>query len=107
VEEKPMIMTMAIFEESAAELDEGVRHVREEVVPAFSGAEGLEAAYWLMDRQGGKRLSVMVWRDPDTMAAAMPALMRRIRETRETAGRPQQPGPSRSERYEVFASLPE
>jgi hypothetical protein len=47
----------------------------------------------------------MVWRDPDTMAVAMPAVVQRIRETREIAGRPQQPGPSRSERYEVFASL--
>jgi hypothetical protein len=36
----------------------------------------------------------------------MPALMARIKATRDAAGRGQQAGPTSTARYEVFASLP-
>ncbi len=101
-----MILTVATFDESGPELEEGIRHVREEVVPAFGGAVGLVSASWVVDRDNGRRLSVMVWRDADAVSAAMPALMARIKETREAAGRGQQAGPTSTARYEVFASLP-
>jgi hypothetical protein len=101
-----MILTVATFDESGPELGEGIRHVQEEVVPAFGGAEGLVSGYWVVDRDNGRRLSVTVWRDADAVSAAMPALMARIKETREAAGRGQQAGPTSTARYEVFASLP-
>ncbi|MBJ7599078.1 MAG: hypothetical protein DLM67_14010 [Candidatus Nephthysia bennettiae] len=100
-----MILTIAFFEESGAELDEGIRHVRDEVVPAFQGVQGLDAGYWLVDREAGRRVSVTVWKDAEAAGAAWPGISQRIREAREAAGRQTQPGPSRSERYEVFASV--
>ena len=101
-----MIVTIATFEESREQLDEGMRHVREEVVPSVRGATGLRAAYWLVDREAGKRLSVTVWNDPNASAAAMPAVVASIKRLREEAGRTKpQRAPDRSERFEVFAQV--
>ena len=99
-------MTIATFEESAEQLEEGMRHVREEVVPSIRGATGVRAAYWLVDRGAGKRLSVTVWEDPDAAAAAMPSVMASIKRLREEAGRTEpQRSPDHSERFEVFAKI--
>ena len=101
-----MIVTIATFEESGEQLEEGIRHVREEVVPSIRGAAGVRAAYWLVDRQAGKRLSVTVWNGPDDAAAAMPGVMASIKRLREEAGRTEpQRSPDRSERFEVFAQV--
>ena len=101
-----MIVTIATFEETGEQLEEGMRHVREEVVPSLRGATGLRAAYWLVDRDAGKRLSVVVWEDPDAPAAAMPGVMGSIKGLREVAGLTEpQRSPDRSERFEVFAEV--
>jgi len=101
-----MIVTMATFGETETELEEGVRHVRDEVVPSVKGAKGLRAGYWLVDREHGKRLSIMVWDDVDAMSAAMPAVIASIKQLREQGGlqRPQRP-PDSSQRFDVIAHL--
>src|SRR5438105_6285928 len=66
-----MVVTVATFTESGAQLEEGVRHVQEEVVPAIRGAKGLVAGYWLVDRERGQRLSIMAWESAEAMSAAM------------------------------------
>ena len=99
-----MIVTIATFDESGEQLDEGIRHVREEVVPSIRGATGLRAGYWLVDREAGKRLSVTVWEDGDAAAAAWPQVSAAIARLREEAGRTEpQRSPDRTERFEVFA----
>lgn len=101
-----MIVTIATFEESGEQLDEGMRHVREEVVPSIRGAKGVHAAYWLVDRGAGKRLSVTIWDNPDAVAAAMPGVVASIKRIREEAGRMEpQRSPDRSERFEIFAEV--
>ena len=103
-----MIVTIATFEESGEQLDEGMRHVQEEVAPSIRGAAGLRAAYWLVDRDAGKRLSVTVWNDANASATAMPAVIASIKHLREEAGRTEpQRAPDRSERFEVFAQVEE
>lgn len=101
-----MILSVATFDEAGPELDEGIRHVREEVVPALAGADGLVSGYWVVDRDAGRRLSVMVWRDGDAVSSAMPAVIAQIAAARAAAGLGQQAAPTSTARYEVFASLP-
>ncbi len=98
------IVTIATFEESPEQLEEGIRHVREEVIPALEGRPGVRAAYWLVDRAAGKRLSVTIWESPEAAAAAMPMVMASIKKMRDAAGRvePQRPA-DQSEQFEVFA----
>ncbi len=101
-----MIVTIATFEESSEQLEEGMRHVREEVVPSIRAAAGVRAAYWLVDRQAHKRLSVTFWEDAEAASTAMPGVMASIRRLREEAGRTEpQRSPDRTERFEVFAEV--
>ena len=101
-----MVVTIATFEETGEQLEEGMRHVRAEVVPSIRGATGLRAAYWLVDREAGKRLSVIVWEDADAAGAVMPGVMASIKGLREAAGLTEpQRSPDRSERFEVFAEV--
>ena len=101
-----MLVSISDFEESGADLEEGIRHVLEEVVPAIRGAEGLRAAYWAVDRDGGKRISVLVWESAHSSATAMPAVVEAIKQRRAAAGRVNaQASPTATGRYEVIAQI--
>ena len=100
-----MFLSISTYEEDPEALEEGVRHVREEVAPAMSGAEGLRAGFWAVDREHGERISVMVWDSPEAAAAAFPAIGAAITRAREAAGLGPQGSPSGVERFEVVASL--
>jgi hypothetical protein len=105
-EDGNMIVTMATFQETGEQLEEGMRHVREEVVPSIRVAKGVRAAYWMVDRGNGKRLSVTVWDDADAAATAMPGVMASIKRLREESGRTEpQRSPDYTERFEVFAQV--
>ena len=101
-----MIVSVSTFNESAEQLEEGVRHVTEEVVPSIRGAKGLVAAYWVTNADAGQRLSIMVWENAEAMSAAMPGVMVGIKRRREDAGRDQpQRSPDGSQRYQVIAQV--
>jgi len=63
-----MVVTVSTFNETGAQLDEGVRHVKEEVVPSVRVAAGLKTGYWVIDREQGQRLSILVWESADAMS---------------------------------------
>jgi hypothetical protein len=101
-----MIVTVATFSEPADKIEEGIRHIQEEVVPSIRGAAGLKAGYWVVNREAGERLSILIWNTAEDMAAAMPGVMASIKQIRERAGRSQpQRSPDRSQRYEVVAQV--
>ena len=101
-----MLVSISRFDESGADLDEGIRHVLEEVVPSIEGAEGLRAAYWAVDRDGGRRISVLVWENADAASTVMPGVAEAIKQRRAAAGRTHpQASPSGTERFEVVASI--
>ena len=68
-----MFAQVISFEESADEVEAGIKHVEEEVLPALKDADGL-TGFWLVDRENGKRLSVMVWDSEEAAAAGMAAI---------------------------------
>ena len=52
------------FQDDPQDLEDGISHVREEVVPAAEATAGV-AGLWLVDRETGERLSVMVFENEE------------------------------------------
>ena len=96
-----MFVQLVTFEESPELVQAGIDHVRDEVVPALEGADGLHA-YWVVDRERGKRVSIMAWDSDEAYEAAMKALAER--RAAEADPRPR-PTPVSVERFEVYAQV--
>ena len=95
-----MYATVIHFEDSPEDLEHGIEHVLDEVVPAMQQARGLNGL-WLVDRESGKRITVMVWQDESEMAAAM----ERVGAARAANPDRVRPAPASVGRYEVYAAV--
>ena len=89
------------FKDSEADLADGIEHVRDEVVPAAEATAGVQGI-WLVDRETGERMSVMVF-DSD---AAAEAFFAAVGERRAADPGRNRPKPTGSRRYEVYARVP-
>jgi heme-degrading monooxygenase HmoA len=94
-------MILSFDNESAADLSAGIEHVHDEVIPALAGAEGLHG-WWLVDRESGRRVSVMVWDSEEHYQAGMAG----VAQARAQDPDRHRPAPSSVQRFEVYGSVP-
>jgi hypothetical protein len=88
------------FEDDAQDMEDGIAHVRDEVVPAAEATPGVRGV-WLVDRETGTRLSVVLFDDESCAQAFFAAVGER---TATDPGR-NRPKPVGSHRYEVYGSV--
>jgi len=65
-------------------IDAGVAQYNAMVVPALKGMDGLDRAYLLVDRDGGRTLSITVWDSEEAMLASDEAANRLRAEVSDT-----------------------
>jgi hypothetical protein len=91
------------FDDNPEELAAGMEHVIDEVVPAADATPGVRGL-WLVDRESGERLSVMLFED-EAAAQAMFALVGERRAADPDRLRPKPVSVARYEVYGQTASL--
>lgn len=76
----------------------GIEHVRDEVVPAIQGSDGV-SGLWLVDPESGRRLSVMVAESDEHFQVAMG----KVTAAREADPDRHRPAPASVTRFQIYA----
>ena len=87
------------FQDGPQELEDGIAHVLDEVVPAAEATPGV-TGLWLVERTTGERLSVMVFEDESQAEQ----LFAKVGEPRAADPARNRPSPVGSTKYEVYAA---
>ena len=92
-----MFAQIVTFEETPEQIDAGIQHVVDDVLPALETAEGL-TGLWLVDREHGRRVSVLMWESEAAAALAMARVQQRVAASKHT-----RPTPSSIQKFDVYA----
>ncbi len=94
-------MVISFEGESAQDVAAGIEHVRDEVIPAVTEAEGV-SGWWLVDHESGRRLSVLLYEGEEHLDAAMaPVAAARAKDPQRN-----RPAATSVSRFEVYGSAP-
>ena len=94
-----MYAQIVTFQETPEQVDAGIAHVLDDIIPALEHAPGLTGV-WLADRAKGKRLSNMVWDSEAAASSAMAEVQKRLAVSSHT-----RPTPTSVEKFEVYAMV--
>ena len=95
-----MYARVTSFHDSPQDLEDGIAHVLDEVIPAAEATDGVRG-FWLVDRESGERLSVLVFDDERNAEALFAA----VGERRAADPERNRPVPVGSTRYEIYAAV--
>ena len=68
-----------------AQIDQGLNHARENILPRVKQVDGFEGVYYLVDRQSGKALTITLWGSEDALRASEEEANRLRTESAESA----------------------
>jgi heme-degrading monooxygenase HmoA len=95
-----MFARVSTYQGSPQQIDEGLDHARQNILPRVRAVDGFEGVYYLVDRQSGRALSITLWESEETMRASEEEANRLRGESAEAAGATVEG----VERYEVAIS---
>ena len=96
-----MFAIVMTFDDGSAEnVEAGISHVEDEVLPALRDASGLQG-WWLVDRVGNRRVSLMVWDNDEHYNTAMAM----VQEARAKDPDRRRPPPSSVGRFEIYGTI--
>ncbi len=95
-----MFARVSTYQGSPQQIDEGLDHARQNILPRVQGLDGFEGVYYLVDRQSGKALSITLWGSEEAMHASEEEANQLRGESAEAAGATVEG----VERYEVAIS---
>jgi heme-degrading monooxygenase HmoA len=91
---------VSTYQGSPQQIDEGLDHARQNILPRVRAVDGFEGVYYLVDRQSGRALSITLWESEEAMRASEEEANRLRGESAEAAGATVEG----VERYEVAIS---
>jgi heme-degrading monooxygenase HmoA len=95
-----MLARIGIWQGTSDELERWVTRSREQVMPAVQQQSGIRGAYWLLDREARKALTITLWESEAALRASEQFRTQTQAGTAEASG-----AEVTTERYEVVASL--
>lgn len=93
-------VVMDFENESPEDLGAGIEHVKDEVLPALEQADGVQG-WWLVDREAGRRLTVLVCDTQEQLDAGLAG----IQQARVKDPDRRRPAPSSVTRFEIYGSV--
>jgi heme-degrading monooxygenase HmoA len=99
-ENRMFAVVMTVENETEKDLNDGITHVRDEVLPALEKAGGVRG-WWLVDRAARRRLSVVVWDGEEQFQAGMAA----VHAASEKDPDRSRPAPTSDQRFEIYGSV--